>query len=45
MRALRENWPWVVVPILVVAVLLVVVYFLGGDPAPVEEDPFDYPIF
>jgi hypothetical protein len=38
----RENWAWIVAPIVVVIVLLVVLVFVfGGD----EASPFVYNIF
>ncbi len=41
-RFLRENWIYVAAPILVVIVLLVALYFLGGGS---EGAPVVYPIF
>jgi hypothetical protein len=41
-RFLRENWIYVVAPILIVIVLLVALYLLGGGS---EAAPFVYPIF
>jgi hypothetical protein len=41
-RFLRENWLYVVAPILVVIVILIALYFLGGGS---DSSPFVYPIF
>ncbi len=41
-KFLKENWIWIVAPIVLVAILLVVVAMLGsGD----ESAPFIYNIF
>ena len=41
-RFLREHWIYVVAPILIVIMLLVAIYFIGGGS---ESTPFVYPIF
>ncbi len=41
-KFLKENWIWIVAPIVLVAVLLVVVAMMGGDD---EAAPFIYNIF
>ena len=39
---LRENWPWIVGPIVFgVVIVIVALFFLGGD----ETSPFIYNIF
>ena len=38
---LRENWIWIVAPMLVVAVLLLIAFFVLGD----GNVPFEYALF
>ena len=40
-RFLRENWIYIVAPIVIVIVLLGALYFMGGS----EASPFIYNIF
>jgi len=37
---LRENWVWILVPLVALAILVVLILWLGGA----EESPFVYPI-
>ncbi|MEZ6013836.1 MAG: hypothetical protein R3F49_01870 [Planctomycetota bacterium] len=32
MKFLKENWAWIVVPILVFAAVVIVIVMLGSDP-------------
>ena len=41
-KFLRENWIWIAVPIVVVAVVLIVLAYSSGGDDPVT--PFVYPI-
>ncbi len=41
-KFLRENWVWVAAPIVVVAVLIVLFYWLSDDPG---SSPFIYQAF
>ncbi|MBK8178965.1 MAG: hypothetical protein IPK67_08770 [Planctomycetes bacterium] len=42
-RFIRENWIWILAPIVIVAVVLIALaYFGGGNDDPVT--PFVYPI-
>jgi hypothetical protein len=41
-RFLRENWIYIVAPIVIVIVLLGALYFIGGGS---ESSPFIYNIF
>ena len=41
-RFLRENWLWIVAPIVIVLVLMGVIVWLSESG---EEAPFIYPIF
>jgi hypothetical protein len=42
LRYLRENWIWILAPIVVVAIILVAVILLGGGD---DTSPFVYNIF
>jgi len=39
---LRENWIWIVAPIVLVAILVVVLLLMGGGG---DDSPFVYNIF
>jgi hypothetical protein len=42
-KFIRENWVWIVAPIVVVAVLITVIAFFGGSDDSVS--PFQYNVF
>jgi ABC-type dipeptide/oligopeptide/nickel transport system permease subunit len=42
LKFIRENWIWIVAPIVVVAVLIIALALFGGDEA---VSPFQYQIF
>lgn len=42
LKFIRENWVWIVAPIVVVAVLIAVLAIWGGDDS---VSPFQYNVF
>ena len=41
-RFFRENWVWIVAPIVVVMIVIAVIWFLTDDPG---QSPFQYQAF